>query len=238
MEEGDFELLPEVDQSPERKLTQILDDPRDLRTEFLKLPHTEKAALIFLNKIGVWDTYTSRTITSEGSRIGSAFPDWELDGAFGHRYLRKQSVLPLELKELWQEQKRWKRLLRDPDALRRQFTTPPRHDDARAADREAFAMHTKLENTLEIHLECKKGQHPLAIVQPLTLHELLIATAWLDVIQQEKVQVCQRKDCGLPFTGRVQRYCSPSCAHLMAVRAFREREKSRRAPRKLTRTRR
>jgi hypothetical protein len=113
-----------------------------------------------------------------------------------------------------------------PIALRAKLAHPPR-DDASAAEKEAFAGSTEFGNTLPMHLEWKRGpgQYPRAIIQPMTGREFLIATAWLDIVRQEKVQVCQRTDCGRPFTGREQKYCSEPCAHLMAVRAFRERER-------------
>jgi len=221
---GRYDLAPKVDQHPERKLRPILDDPRDLRTEFFKLPHNEDAALAFLNKIGVWETWKVTTISSGSSREGSTVTGQALDGAFGYRHFRNLAVLPVEIKRLWREQRYWKYLLNNPTALRKQFFTPPR-DEASPADKEAFAIHTKFGNTLEIHLECKKGQVPRAVIQPMTGRELLVATAWLDIVQQEKIQICQRTDCGLPFTGREQKYCSDSCGHLMAVRAFRERKR-------------
>jgi hypothetical protein len=219
-------LMPEVDQRPSRKLVPILDDPRDLRTEFLKLPHTTKAAVKFLGKIGVWCTWKIMSIKSGSMSIGSSVPEWRLDGAFGYRYLSHLSVQPIRSKDLWKEQAYWKDLLLcDLKPLRSEFAAPP-GDGASPAERENFAVGTEFGNTLRMHMDWKSGtgQYPRAIIQPLTGREFLIATAWLDVVQQAKVQVCQRRDCGLPFTGREQKYCSDSCGHLMAVRAFRERQ--------------
>src|SRR5215467_6724542 len=87
-------LMPEVDQDPQRKLTPILDDPYDLRTEFLKLPHTSKSALRFLNKIGVWSVWRVKTITAKGSQIGTLIPGMRLDGAFGYRHISDLAVVP------------------------------------------------------------------------------------------------------------------------------------------------
>src|SRR5882672_2690784 len=51
---GHYMLVPKVDQRPERTLDVLKGDPRELRTEFLRLPHSESAALAFLEKIGLW----------------------------------------------------------------------------------------------------------------------------------------------------------------------------------------
>ena len=219
--------MPDVDQRPQRKLEPILDDPRDLRTEFFKLPHNANAAMKFLRKIGVWNAWKTRTLTSTGWQIGTTIPEMRLDGAFGHRYLSNLAALPLELKEFWDEQAHWKSLLRKNLApLRAIFAAAPR-EEASSAEKDAFAVNTEFGNTLPIHLEWKTGpgQYPRAIIQPVTGREFLVATAWIDVVQRAKVQVCERRDCGVPFTGREQKYCDDSCAHLMAVRAFRERKK-------------
>ena len=204
-------LRPEVDQRWERKLEPILDDPRDLRTEFLKLPHTESAALNFLNKIGVWDIEQGRAAISEARLIGN----------FGYHYL-SGTAMSLTIEDLWYEQEYWLELLRSPSKFRAQFAAPP-SEDADYHDKTKFAVEATFGNTLEMHLEWKRV--PRAVIQPVTWHQLLVATAWLDVIQQAKFQVCQRKDCGVPFTGSKQKYCSDSCAHLVAVRAHRERKK-------------
>ena len=129
-----------------------------------------------------------------------------LDGAFGYRYLSDLAVLPLGVKELWNEQAYWKNLLlKDLAPLRARFAAPP-HEQASSAEKEAFAMSAEFGNTLPMHLEWKSGagQYPRAVVQPVTGREFLIATAWLDIVQQAKVQVCQRRTCGLHFTGREQ----------------------------------
>src|ERR1035437_1276532 len=218
-------LMPEVDQRPQRKLTAILDDPRDLRTEFLNLPNKQDAALRFLNKIGLWSTWKARTLIRGQWELGTPIRGQRVEGAFGYRYFSHLAALPLELKELWRRQRYWKRVLqKNLTLLRYEFAALPRAD-ASPAEQEAFAINSEFGNTLPIHVEWKSGpgQLPRAIIQPLTGVEFLKATAWLDVVQQAKVQICQRRDCGLPFTGREQKYCSDSCGHLMAVRAFRER---------------
>lgn len=225
--------MPEVDRDSQRKLTPILGDPRDLRTEFLKLPHNTKAALKFLNKIGVWSVWRVKTITSEGIRVGTAIPEMRLDGAFGYRHLRELAVMPMSLGELWDEQENWRELLLNNWAsLREKFGRQTR-DDATASQKMQFAISTELVNTLPMHLEWKGDPHkyPRAIIQPMTGREFLTATAWLDIVTQEKTQVCERSDCGCPFTGRQQKYCDASCAHVMAVRAYRTREEKKKKPR-------
>jgi hypothetical protein len=92
------------------------------------------------------------------------------------------------------------------------------------ADKLSFASGAQFRNTLQVHLEWK-GENPHAIIQPITGHELMIAMAWIDVIRGGPFHVCQRKDCGIPFTGRTQKYCDWYCGHIEAVRASRERKR-------------
>jgi hypothetical protein len=228
---GQHALVPEVNQNPERKLEPLLDDPRDLRTEFLKMPHSERAALAFLNKIGVWAAVRDDhvAIRSDGTLVSGqasvGIRDMLLAGDFGYRYFMGRA-LPLTIEELWEEQDRWRRLLLNPRDLRAEFASPP-GDAARPSEKWSFAIQTEFRNTLPIHLEWKKAprQNTHAVIQPMTGRELLIAAAWVDIVQQEEIQVCQRRDCGLPFTGPKQKYCSDSCGHLVAVRAHRERKR-------------
>jgi hypothetical protein len=225
--------MPEVEQNPNRRLKLILDDPQDLRTEFLRLPHNVRAALKFLNKIGVWSAWTVKSITSKGVRDGTVIPEMRLDGSFGYRYLRELAVLPMSLDRLWDEQKYWRELLCNNWALlRMKFRSLP-SEDASTSEKMQFAISTEFGNTLPMHLEWKVGpsQYPRAIIQPMTGQEFLIATAWLDIVTQQKSQICQRSDCGCPFTGRLQKYCSDSCAHLVAVRAYRDRKRKARLAR-------
>ena len=227
-------LVPKVDQRPERKLEVASADPRALRTEFLKLPHSESAALSFLEKIGLWAAewdsdvalryYSTDAMKSESGDL--------LCGDFGYRYFSGRPV-PISIEELWAEQEHWRELLLDPPQLRARFPVAP-NESAPPSHKLWFATQTHFGNTLPVHLEWQKGsrQHAQAVVQPITGHELMIAAAWVDLVSGSQVQICQRPDCGTPFTYyRKTMYCPPdkitgvsACAHVMAQRDYKKRE--------------
>ena len=210
-------FAPEVRQDVERRFV-VEDDPWKLRNEFLRMKHTEEAALQFLAHVGVWNAVS-------GQEPQNNLPKTGLSGAFGFR-LFNGSARPLTLEELWDEQERWDTLLKNPAKLRAEFAPPP-SADAIPHDHISFAFDTHFRNTLPIHLEWKRT--PQAVVQPITGRELMIATAWADLISGSAFRVCQ--NCGIPFTSKHKRAFCPSdgwgpsaCAHAVAQRMYRKRK--------------
>ncbi len=70
------------------------------------------------------------------------------------------------------------------------------------------------------------GDVPVATVIPLNSLEGIIATVQIDALQGAQFRVCARHDCKNPpfrLEARHKIYCSPECAHLVAVRKSRER---------------
>jgi hypothetical protein len=220
---GEYALVPEVSQGPAKPI----EDAWNLRNEFLRMEHSEEAALELLEKVGVWS-------------VGNSAP-WSkakyLSGAIGHRFIDpRQYPLPLTIEELWNEQEEWIEMLKEKSyaKLRAMFGPPPKQDP-RPHDHFMFALNTHFFNTLPIHLEWK--QQPQAVIQPITGRELLIATAWVDLVRRFEFQVCQK--CGTPFTSeRKRRFCPPDryditspCAHAAAQRSYRRRQSEKEAKR-------
>lgn len=212
-------LVPEVDQDYSNRKLAPITDPWELRNQFLKMKHSEAAALEFLNQVGVWKSV-------EDLHASKAAGGVLLSGAFGYRYFIGRA-LPLTLEDLWRDQEHWGKLLRNPAKLRGEFRPPP-DNSARPIDKLSFAMDARLMNTLPFHLE-SKGTYSHAVIQPSTGHELMIATAQIDLISGAAFHVCQRLDCGIPFSGRKRKYCSWYCGHIVAVRTGRERKSKRRS---------
>jgi hypothetical protein len=213
---GEYALVPEVNDNRRAK---PIEDAFNLRNEFLRMEHSEEAALKLLEKIGVWGLAESAPWSEAKG----------LSGDFGYRFIFKpQYPFPLTIEELWDEQERWKELLKNPAKLRAYFRPLPKDDDARPGDQYAFAFDTHILNTLPTHLESKPLPH--AVIQPITGRELLIATAWVDLVSGLEIQVCEK--CGIPFTSdRKRTFCPPTryaltspCAHAAAQRAYRIRE--------------
>jgi hypothetical protein len=220
--------VPEVDQSMEREFT-TLDDPWEIRDQFLRLKHTEEATVKFLTQIGVWNAAEDRHVTaaSTGKML--------MSGSFGHRWFFGRA-LPVTLEELWAKQTMWKNLLSDPDRLRAGFSPPP-PQTAAPFEKADFASKAAMLNTLPLHIDWQlqrrrqpDGQistaiEPLGIIQPFTGWELLVATTHMDLLRRAQFQICARPDCAIPFTGRQRQFCRQYCGHLESVRKKRRGEK-------------
>jgi hypothetical protein len=217
-EHTEYFFAPEVRQDVERRFV-IEDDPWKLRNEFLRMKHTEEAALQFLEHVGVWNAVS-------GQEPQGNLPKTALSGAFGFR-LFHGSARPVSLEELWDEQESWNDKLKNPAKLRAEFRPPPNDNDI-PHEHISFAFDTHFANTLPTHLEWKRS--PQAVIQPITGRELLIATAWIDLVSGSEFQVCQ--NCGIPFTWpRKRMFCPPDewgrpspCAHVVAQRMYRKRK--------------
>src|SRR5580658_8756415 len=89
----EYFYAPEVDGNA---TPQWVEDPWRLRDEFLRMEHTEEAALEFLSQIGVWSAMP-------GVPPQSNLPKTRLAGTFGYRVLSGLAC-PLTLEELSSEQ--------------------------------------------------------------------------------------------------------------------------------------
>jgi len=212
----EYFFVPNVSQ---RADPEPIEDPWKLRNQFLRMPHTEDAAVQFLDKVGVWQTATNEPQAN--------LKETTLSGALGVR-LFVGHARPITLEELWAEQDRWKELLSQQGIAKLRAKFIPAKADSRPSGKFGFAMDAYFFNTLPLHMEWKAGkqQYPYAVVQPISGQELLIATTWIDLVRRAKFQVCE--NCGISFSGRKRKHCSESCAHAVAVRAFRERERKKR----------
>jgi hypothetical protein len=220
--------VPNVDQSMERKLT-VLDDPWEIRNQFLRLKHTEADTIKFLDSVGVWRAVGDRRVTS--STAGPML----LAGWFGHEMFFGRA-LPITLEELWAEQALWKQLLSNEERLRAEFSPPP-PESAAPFEKAEHASKSGILNTQSLHIEWQIQKRRLAngeissvnaprgVIQPFTGWKLLVATAHVDLLRKAQIQVCKRPDCGIPFTGRDRTFCSQYCGHLESVRKTRREKK-------------
>ena len=192
-----------------------IEDAADLSREFMRMEHSEKAGLQFLNKVGAWKV-TKRDSLNRADR------DITLDGAFGYRRVFGV-VNRMSLEDLWAEREYWKGLMAS-EAKRRAALGCPSNT--------LQTWETEASNTLEVHLAWH-SERSYAVIQPITGHELMVATTWEAVVSGAKFQVCQRPDCGQRFFSQHKReYCpGRTCAHVMAQRWYKERETARRGTR-------
>ncbi len=208
---GAWMLVPEIDQAMEPKLTPI-GSPWELRNQFFRMKHDENAAFEFLNQVGVWRAIDDPHVTASAGKM-------LLDGAFGHRLFLGRA-LPLTLEDLWRHQDHWASMLRTPSLLRAEFGRVPACDAA-PFEKMEFSLKANLNNTLPLHMEWDRGR-PHAVAEPITGWELLIATTQVDLVTGAPFQVCQRRDCGISFSGRRRKYCQWYCGHIESVRAHRK----------------
>jgi hypothetical protein len=222
---GAWMLVPEISQDIARKLTPI-GDPWELRNQFFRMKHDEKAAFEFLNEVGVWRAHEDPHVSESAGRM-------LLSGSFGHRLFFGRA-LPLTLEQLWSDQDHWAKLVRSRSLLRAEFGPAP-SDAVPPFEKLEFSSKINLTNTLPLHMEWDRGGSPHAVIQPITGRELLIATTQVDLVTGADFQVCQRKDCGISFSGRNRKYCQWYCGHIESVRAHREKERKQRGKKRRTR---
>ncbi len=215
--QGRWEAVPAVPQARAVKVPEI--DGWGLRRRFLQLkPGDWKAALGFLQKVGVWHAEADRRASLEqGNKL--------LSGPFGARAFNGVArSVPLD--DFWREQQWWLKTLRDPQALKTKFGAPPA-PGAKSIQKLSFALQTLRLNELPMHIEWKRGG-AFAVIETITGWEMLVATTHLGLLRHEKFESCARADCGIPFprlSDHNQIYCSPECAHVVAQRALRKRKK-------------
>jgi hypothetical protein len=196
-----------------------IEDPLDLRAEIFKTfntNRTEDAALHFLHRVGAWKTV-------EGQSQESWAEGTYATVAYGHRQAIGLRVLPITVDELWQDVRYWYKLLgvRNPTQLRTEFKRAPAAD-ARPGDLFEYAGNAHFSNTLPVSLEWH-GKDPYSVVETLTAWELMIATAWADVIARAEKYVCA--NCGTRFTWpRKKKHCRWECGHLVAVRRYKRKK--------------
>jgi len=186
-------------------------DGREMRRRFQRLQHTPGASLDFLNAIGVWSAYEHN-----GKPLGSGHS--AINGPVGSRYFNGYAM-PIDLDQLWAEQRTLDSQLRKPSLLKSQLGPGP-GDDASPYHKAIHALTTRFQNELPLHVEWRKSK-PIAVIETITGRELLTATTHLELIQGAKFKVCQRPDCAIMFpviSKRARKYCTYNCAHLMAVR--------------------
>jgi hypothetical protein len=216
-DKGHWVAEPKVSQSGSVKVSEI--DGRGLRRRFLRLkPNDRKAALQFLQEVGVWRVQSiPEASLEEGNKLVS--------GAFGARLFNGRA-LSVPLLDLWRQQQWWLKILRDPAALKAKFGPPPL-PNARGSQKLLFALQTASMNELPMHIEWKRGG-AFAVVETITGLEMLVAITNMDLLRHANFKSCARADCGIPFarlSGHNQIYCSPECAHVVSQRALRERKK-------------
>jgi hypothetical protein len=195
--------------------------PREVFDCFQKMEHSESASVEFLNSVGAWQVTEMPSVRSEhrGDFI---------ECFAGHRYIFGV-VKQITLDELWEEQAYWRDLIHPKNEAKRraEFAPPSKHTP------ELSALQSRYFNTLPLHLEWL--DRPQGVIQAVTGRELIQGLIWADIISGAKFQVCQNPDCPRKtFTwGRVRTYCPDGkCAHLMASRAYQNREREKKKKRK------
>jgi hypothetical protein len=213
-----------------------IENPSDLRAELFRMfrtNKTEEAALRFLNKIGAWRLEEVKGDPTAWTWARGTF----VSGTFGRRHTLNAHVVPFTLEELLDETQYWYEILAtisSPSKLKAKaaFRRPP-PQSASPSELDLFASEAGFTNTLPVSLEWR-GPDPHAVIETISAHEMLIASAWADVASQVQTQICAR--CKTRFASeRKRKFCPGPCAHLDAQRDYKRREadKKRKTAKKL-----
>lgn len=207
------QLLPTVLKSKPQSL-----DGWAIRNCLLRLPHTEAAAIKFLNEVGVW--WAEESYPDPRSPLFRQ--ERRIDDAYGGRYFAGKA-LPVFTEQLWSIKAHWLHVLKHPSAWRDQF----RNEPARRGQEGLKARINRDQNQLPLRIEWDKGR-PIGVIETITGEELLTATAQLDFLRQARFAICQRPDCAIPFSimsEHPRKYCEWNCGHLESIRRQRRKAK-------------
>jgi hypothetical protein len=210
---------------PGRRPTSSEIDGWEMTTRFLGLKHTEEEALKFLNDVGVWTATEDPQATAE--RDGKQF----INGYFGARLFTGRAE-PILLDGLWKQQSYWNDTLSKRARLMDEFGPAPRAE----VDEIQHYLHAWMshQNELRLHTEWRRTSSkvaaPISVIETITGYELLLLTSQLNVLRSGGTfHVC--KCCGATFpilAGHKKLFCCWNCAHVVAERRRRKREKTRR----------
>jgi hypothetical protein len=184
----------------------------------------EESALEFLNSVGVFSAEESDHISvwPDGKlRKGEVIvgdKESYLTGSFGHRFIQDGRAHPWELESLCRKRDKWRDLMRSSSMKLRKMFGP--FSGSSVEEAWSFAAESRFRNTLPIHLEWQ-GRHPLAVIQPITVEELLKALTWIDLTTGATVRVCANVNCGIEYTRGGSKFCTRLCEHATAVRTWR-----------------
>jgi hypothetical protein len=216
-----------VNQHVDRRLASV-PDPEGIRRRFFRMSMDENSVQEFLNEVGVWSTAEGQHTTDENGRlmrddIPVGVPEMLLQGAFGHRWVWGRA-LPETVESMRAEQRHWRELMHSRAKLRKALAAAP-PGNAMPTRKAAFALEAHFGNTLPVHLE-RRAEHTHAVVQPITGRELLIALAWLDLLDGAPCKVCQ--NCGVDYTRGGSKYCDSKCENARRQRKYRAGVKAKR----------
>lgn len=206
---------PAVSKSDSCKPVEI--DGWAMRNRFLRLPHDEGEALKFLSDVGIWHAV-------EDPHISAKVGEQLLDGAYGTRLFFGRAT-PGYFNDLWREQTHWRSLLERPSELKARFSPPSRSPSP--ADALRYAVDSRFLNQLPLRIEWRDPK-PIAVIETITLQELLIATTHIDLLRGAKFKICKRPDCAIPFSvlsRHPRKYCEWYCGHIESVRKKRKHDK-------------
>lgn len=127
----------------------------------------------------------------------------------------------------------WQRL------LRRAMTTPATDWTSRLGAEFAKAPLETLQSRFRVSFDLRGGS-PVAEIAVNSALDAMIATLHVDAVNGARFRECKRPDCpNAPFaleSNHDRIYCSYECAHLMAVRASRQRKAAKRISKSGTQT--
>jgi hypothetical protein len=191
-------------------------EPREIDGEsywkkFFKLPEGDDLTLFgFFSEVGLWQCDPPAAFVNE--RADKYIP-YEVGGRFVSTYI--PSIDPAQV---WLFRKN----LIDSLPNRQRFIKEFAASSSLTSDR-TDAMRDLLYNQFVMRFELD-GKQPCAVVNTVSLREMILAINYRDFARGARYQICQRADCpegGLFIAEgkRKRKYCTWYCGHLVSKRA-------------------
>jgi hypothetical protein len=188
--------------------------------EFFELPEGDDSALFeLLNKVGLWEPDPPAAFVFHKA---DKYIPVEAGGRFVSSY-----IPAVDPGQVWLFRRTLKATLPNRRRFIERFATSRRPKEL---DPLSDAIHNLFYNQFSIRFELD-SKEPAAVLNTVSLREMILAINYHDFAGGAHYQICQRKDCPQPLftvtSRRKRKFCTQYCGHLVSVRMKRREEKQR-----------
>jgi hypothetical protein len=190
-------------------------EPREIDGErywrdFFKLPEGDDLALFaFFGEVGLWECDPPAAFVHHRDH---RYIPFQVGGRFFSSY-----IPAIDPTEVWRFRKNLMGSLPNRERFIKEFAA-----SSPLSSEETDAMRDLLYNQFFMRFELD-GKEPCAVVNTISLREMILAINYRDFARGARYQLCKRIDCpeGKVFVAegkRQRKYCSQYCGHLVSKR--------------------
>lgn len=190
-------------------------DAWQMRDEFFGLKRNTRALTDFLDKWGIWDSYTIQRQTEAPRLFAPLKPGTNSDPDDWRSRLQEHFVFP---EKIWDLREYYRAALIGPDD---EWLAYVDGMSAVLAGKIADTPPEQKRAETLIRTASMRSRYPHFLVKRNYCRDAIEATITMDLLRKAKIRSCKRSACRKPYeiTSRHKRqYCSQYCAHLESMR--------------------